>query len=215
MSISKKVQKNIKSNQTGDSFPEGLSFEDQKWLSKQPTRMEVASYVNALWERHYLPTITNYIQMSSMVLQAILIEKGVCTGDEIKSITEKFVSEQQRRMAEDTLEDGLISVINKIVANIKDGKWAVSTEDEKAAICSALEMARTTLIAINLHPPVSSEDIKVCVANLESIQASISDGTIKSDNEQFITKLTWLLTEAIRRLNQRLQANEAKGDEKS
>lgn len=215
MSVSKKVQKNIKSSQIGDSSLEGVSSEDQKWLSKQPTRMEVASYVNALWERHYLPTITNYIQMSSMVLQAILIDKGVCTGDEIKSITEKFVSEQQRRMAEDTLEDGLVGTINKTVANIKSGKWVVCTEDERAAICSALDVASNMLVTINLRSSVNNEDIKTCVGDLESIQSSIVDGTIKSDNEQFITRLKWLLTETIRRLNQRLQTNEAKGDEKS
>lgn len=209
--MSKKIHKNIKVKQAD----EGLTPENQKWLSEHPTRMEVASYVNALWERHYLPTITNYIQMSSMVLQAILLEKGVCTGDEIKSITEKFVSEQQRRMAMDTLEDGLISTLNKTVANIQDGKWSVSTDDEKAAICSALEAASKILVDINLNPPVSDDDIKTCAGNLESIKSAIADGSIKSDNEKFMTRLTWLLSEATRRLNQRLQANEAKGDEKS
>lgn len=213
--MSKKIYKNVKAKQVDDSSSEGLTPENQKWLNEHPTRMEVASYVNALWERHYLPTITNYIQMSSMVLQAILIEKGVCTGDEIKSITEKFVSEQQRRMAIDTLEDGLVSVLNKTVANIKDGTEVVSTEDEKAAICSALEAASKTLININLHPPVSNDDIITCAGNLESIKSAISDGSIKSDDEKFMAKLTRVLNETIHRLNQRLQTNEAKGDEKS
>ena len=65
MSTAKKISKNIKAKsktQPGDiPLPgEPLSEENKKWLNEQPTRMEVANYVNALWERHYLPVITNY-----------------------------------------------------------------------------------------------------------------------------------------------------------
>lgn len=102
MSVTKKVQKNIKANQKSNDLLDTLdniSSEDKKWLNERPTRMEIINYVNALWEHHHLPTITNYIQISSMVIQAILIDKGICTGDEIKDITEKFIAEQQRRMS--------------------------------------------------------------------------------------------------------------------
>lgn len=102
MSITRRAQKNIKTNQKSNDFLNKLgdiSSEDKKWLNECPTRVEIINYVNAIWEHNYLPTITNYIQLSSMVLQAILIDKGICTGDEIKDITEKFVQEQQRRIA--------------------------------------------------------------------------------------------------------------------
>lgn len=102
MSVTKKVQKNIKANQKSNDLLDALdniSSEDKKWLNERPTRMEIINYVNSLWEHHHLPTITNYIQISSMVIQAILIDKGICTGDEIKDITEKFIAEQQRRMS--------------------------------------------------------------------------------------------------------------------
>ena len=92
--MSKKIQKNVKATAT-----EGLSAKDKKWLEEHPNRGEVIAYVTNLWEHQQLPAVTSLIQMSSMVLQAILIDKGVCTGDEIKDITEKFIAEHQRRMA--------------------------------------------------------------------------------------------------------------------
>ena len=98
MSTPKTILQSAKNNDSNKSI---LSSKDKKWLNERPTRLEVINYVNSLWEHNHFPVVTSYIQMSSMILQAILIDKGVCTGDEIKDITEKFVAEQQRRMTED------------------------------------------------------------------------------------------------------------------
>ena len=197
MSTTKKIQKNIKAKQSGDA----ISPENKKWLSEHPTRLEVGNYVNALMERHYMPVITNYIQMSSMVLQAILIEKGVCTGDEIKNITEKFVSEQQRRMAMETAEDGLISRVSRASHQISEGKWDISTEDEKMALKSVLDRVHDILVDINFSetPSTTETDTENCVENLKSIQKSIANGIIKISEDKVKVTLQILLGDIIAR----------------
>lgn len=72
--------------------------EDEKYLQGKPNRMEVANYVNGLMEEHYMPDIMNNfsnthqaMQLGFMTIQAILIQKGICTEDEIKSMTEEFI----------------------------------------------------------------------------------------------------------------------------
>lgn len=193
MSIAKKIQKNIKTKQQQDDI------DTEKWVDEHPTRGEVSNYINALWERHYLPTITNYIQMSSMVLQAILIEKGICTGDEIKDITEKFVSEQQRRLAMETAENGLIGRLSKAIAYLNEGKWEVN---EKTALSSALNVAKQHLVDINFNNDTSSitdEDMETCAENLESIKSSIDDGSIQIKDDAGKQRLLLLVMESIQR----------------
>ena len=158
------------------------------------------------------------IQMSSMVLQAILIEKGVCTGDEIKDITEKFVSEQQRRMAMDAAENGLISRLSKAAARIKEDEWKIPTEDEKTAIWSALDKAHRILVDANFdtNATVTDEDMKTCAESLKSIKNSIVGGTLKLD-DAFKVQLIGILGETIERFDLGVHPNkdEAGGDEKS
>lgn len=80
---------------------------DEQYMMGKPNRMEVANYVNALLEEHYIPSILereNSFRLGLMVVQSILIKKGICTGDEIKEITEEFLAnlkaEQEKAQAE-------------------------------------------------------------------------------------------------------------------
>lgn len=70
--------------------------EDEQYMRGRPTRMEVANYVNALLEDKYMPMIQGQTSLGFMVIQAILIEKGICTGEEIEEITKKFVAQRQQ-----------------------------------------------------------------------------------------------------------------------
>lgn len=81
--------------------PRDATDEEKEYLSQNPNRLEVANYVNSLLEHQYVPMIMSHIQLSSMVLQAILIEKKVCTGEEIEAISKQFVEEQMKRAKEE------------------------------------------------------------------------------------------------------------------
>lgn len=78
--------------------------DDESYLKGRPNRLEVANYVNSLLENEYLPRILNTIRISAMVLQSILIEKGICTGEEIESITKEFVERQEQEIANQSKE---------------------------------------------------------------------------------------------------------------
>lgn len=76
--------------------------QNEEYLKGKPTRAEVANYCNALLEEKYMPEIMNHIsrtqqamQLGFMTLQAILIKKGICTGEEIEEITQEFIKQQQ------------------------------------------------------------------------------------------------------------------------
>lgn len=70
--------------------------EDEQYMRGRPNRMEVANYVNALLEDKYMPMIQGQTSLGFMVIQAILIEKGICTSEEIEEITKKFVAQRQQ-----------------------------------------------------------------------------------------------------------------------
>lgn len=70
--------------------------EDEQYMRGRPNRMEVANYVNALLEDKYMPMIQGQTSLGFMVIQAILIEKGICTGEEIEEIIKKFVAQRQQ-----------------------------------------------------------------------------------------------------------------------
>ena len=70
--------------------------EDEQYMRGRPNRMEVANYVNALLEDKYMPMIQGQTSLGFMVIQANLIEKGICTGEEIEEITKKFVAQRQQ-----------------------------------------------------------------------------------------------------------------------
>ena len=217
MSVSKKAAKNIKLKQPTIPTPgDALSEENKKWLGEYPTRMEVANYVNALFERHYMPVITNYIQMSSMVLQAILIDKGICTGDEIKIITEKFVSEQQRRAAIDAMENGLVSKLSKVINYLESGMWTVQSnsegDSEKSGLLEVLKRAHDTLVNININDnhPVTDEDMKTCAGDLENLKSLVEGDSVTLEGDKAKPRLINLLSALVTRFQSGVN-----GDEKS
>lgn len=72
--------------------------QDEQYMQGRPTRLEVCNYVNSLLEEKYTPVIQSMIsqtaqsaQISIMVMQSILIQKGLTTGDELKDLTEAFM----------------------------------------------------------------------------------------------------------------------------
>ena len=79
--------------------------EDEAFLKGRPTRAEVANYVNALLEEKYMPEILSHfnqtyqaMQLGFMTLQAILIQKEICTGEEIEKLTQEFIKQQQAEL---------------------------------------------------------------------------------------------------------------------
>ena len=73
---------------------------DESFLKGRPNRLEVMNYVNSIIEEKYLPEVYAKMQLSIMTLQAILINKGIVTGEEIEKITQEFLErskeEQQK-----------------------------------------------------------------------------------------------------------------------
>ena len=85
--------------------------QDENFMKGRPNRMEVANYVNALLTEKYMPEINNLIgqvqqstQIGFMTLQAILIKKEICTGDEIKHFTEAFLKQQKKELEQKVKE---------------------------------------------------------------------------------------------------------------
>ena len=71
-----------------------LNKEDIEYMDGTPSRLEVANYVNTLLEEHYIPLIqkiSNGNRLSVMVLQSILLTKGVISQDELQAVTNEFV----------------------------------------------------------------------------------------------------------------------------
>ena len=88
------------------------SPEDIKYMNGKPTRVEVANYVNALLEEHYMPRIDQSMQMINqgaklgiMIMQAILIDKGICTGEEIEQFTHNFIEHQKEEIKKQQQEN--------------------------------------------------------------------------------------------------------------
>ena len=69
--------------------------DDEQYMRGRPNRMEVANYVNALLEQKYIPQLQEQTSMGFMVIQALLIEKGICTGEEIEQMTKEFIKQKQ------------------------------------------------------------------------------------------------------------------------
>lgn len=90
------------SNKLVKKTPEQIQQEEnERYMAGKPSRLEVSNYVNAMLEKNYMPLIvslTNQVKLSTMVLQGVLIDKGVCTGEEIKEITEEFQKRQQEEI---------------------------------------------------------------------------------------------------------------------
>lgn len=91
MSVTKKIEKNIEKRKKPVVTLSETS--DEEYMKGTPNRAEVANYVASVMENFYVPMISNQVQLSMMVLQAVLLEKEVCTGDDIKRITQSFTKE--------------------------------------------------------------------------------------------------------------------------
>lgn len=79
--------------------------DDERFLQGRPNRAEVMNYVNALLEDKYMPEIMKHIQQTQqsmqlgfMAIQAILIQKGICTGEEIQEVTQEFIKKHQEEL---------------------------------------------------------------------------------------------------------------------
>ena len=217
MSITKKIAENA-SRKSVEGF---ISPEDKKYMEGKPNRIEVANYVNGLLDNHYMPLITNYIQMSSMVLQAILIEKGVCTGDEIKDVTEKFVKENRRRMKENQalkklnepvvheMENGLVERINQMLKSFSKEDWKTEelSEDVRKSLYTSLYGSMIDLINLNINPDDQelineiAEEFPKLIEELTRLKKSLDNGTLVIKNTENGDVLKTLITDVLQRLS--------------
>lgn len=89
--------------------------ENENYMKGRPSRVEVANYVNSILEQKFVPAImaeiNNYqksVQLGFMALQAILINKGICTGEEIEEVTKQFIKQHEdalKELVKTTLDD--------------------------------------------------------------------------------------------------------------
>lgn len=91
---------------------ERKKMEDEAYLRGRPNREEVANYVNSLMENHYMPSIMGHfsntqqaMQLGFMVIQAILIQKGICTKEEISEMTQEFINIQKKEQEKEDKEN--------------------------------------------------------------------------------------------------------------
>lgn len=94
MSVSKKLEKKIEKRKQPVVTQ---SSSDNDYMKGVPNRIEVANYVASVMENFYLPLISNQVQLSTMILQAVLLEKDICSGEDIKRITKSFTQEHLYR----------------------------------------------------------------------------------------------------------------------
>lgn len=74
--------------------------QDENYLNGKPTRLETMNYVNNLLDKKYIPMLTQNLdatRLALMVLQGILIDKGVCTGEDIQKASEAFIEAHRKK----------------------------------------------------------------------------------------------------------------------
>lgn len=207
MNISKKISENL-NKKTSEGF---ISPEDKKYMEGKPNRIEIANYVNSLMENHYMPMITNYIQISSMVLQAILLEKNICTGEEIKKITEKFVEENKYRNKLmqtyhriktsneiNTINDELVNRLENFLDDLDTENWKTDglSKDELDSIRNLI--SQTSIILINLDTNSNDKELVLSIKNrlpelidsFSNLDSAISNNSIniKTSNNKLLLK---------------------------
>ena len=201
MGIAKSVEKNLKKKGGGKA--------DERYMNGNPTRLEVANYVNALLEEHYMPHIQGLIQMSSMVLQAILIKKNVCTGDELKEITEEFVEEQKRRTAAmDKVKSGELlktvmttEYVETLQAHYKDvskGLYSFQDSDTQNKIALNIQSAANVLEGlVSGKATISDEARENMLQLLMANKRDIENGEIKLNKSEDKSRIIGVLWDAI------------------
>ena len=220
-----KISKKIAEKAVNKRMEDFLSPEDNKYMHSKPTRIEVANYINALMDNHYMPLINNNIQMSMMVLQAIMLKKGICTGDEIKEITEQFVEENHRRMKTSQalkdlhdpknadkyakMENGLVQRLDNFISDFMGDKWKEEelTEDEKKSILSVLNTVFLDLVCISTYPEDKStikfieDELSRLIEELNNLKSAIDEGTIVVKDAANKISLKALIDDSLERLN--------------
>ena len=78
--------------------------EIKEFMQGNPTRLEVANYINSLLEEKYMPLIQeqiNALKLGNMVTQALLLQKGICSGEDI----ENMISQLSKSLKEETKQE--------------------------------------------------------------------------------------------------------------
>ena len=201
MGIAKSVAKRTKKSES--------KVVDDKYMSGHPTRAEVGNYVNALMEEHYIPRIQGLIQMSSMVLQAILIKKGVCTGEELKEITEEFVKEQKRRneamegiksgeLLKEVLTEEYVKALEGHANKINKGEMSFQNVDIQNLIADHFKVAAKELKAIVDGTSELTDDGREAILHgLMTDKRNIESEEIKLSNSEHKPILIGMLWDAI------------------
>ena len=182
---------------------------DERYMSGHPTRAEVGNYVNALMEDHYMPRIQGLIQMSSMVLQAILLKKGICTGDELKEITEEFIKEQKRRndamkgiqsgdLLKELLTDDYVKALENHATKINNGELSFQNITTQNLIAEHFSMAAKELKSvINHQSTLADEPRESFLQRLMEDKRQVESDEIKLSNLEHKSILIGMLWDAI------------------
>lgn len=196
-------------NNTSKNLKKKADKADEKYMSGHPTRAEVGNYVNALLEEHYMPRIQGLIQMSSMVLQAILIKKNVCTGEELKEITEEFVKEQKRRtdamegiksgeLLKEVLTDDYVKALESHATKINKGEMSFQNVDIQNLIADHFKVAAKELKAIVDGTSELTDDGREAILHgLMTDKRNIESEEIKLSNPEHKPILIGMLWDAI------------------
>ena len=197
MGIAKKASKTMK----------GKS--DERYMNGHPTRLEVANYVNALMEEKYVPMFQSMIQMSAMVIQGILIEKSICTGEELETITKQFMEEQEKRMAatktinstellKEVLTPDYVKNMSEHLDDIKANKMGISdtgvVERLANVYSQAVSAMRTLVDKTAILTDFSRENI---LKGLVDIKRQIESGEILIANSIERSRVLGMLWDAI------------------
>ena len=97
-----------------------LTAEEREYFNQTPTRMEVANYVNALLDSKYMPALYQYIegvkrgaQMATMVMNTILVRKGIVTLEEMDAIKDELEKQLSDLSQKDDDQPEQAEVINE------------------------------------------------------------------------------------------------------
>lgn len=182
---------------------------DERYMNGTPTRLEVANYVNALIEEHYMPHIQGLIQMSSMVLQGILIKKNVCTGDELKEITEEFVEEQKRRTAamekiksgellKEVMTDEYVETLQAHYKDVSKGVYSIQDSNTQDKIALNIQSAANVLEGlVKGKASISDEARENMLQLLMKDKRDIESGEIKLNKSEDKSRIIGVLWDAI------------------
>lgn len=97
----KKIQEKVAAKMKGmggATMP--ISKADREFMGKNPTRMEVANFVDGVLQDRFLPLVMGTIQMGLEVVRKVLITKGVVTAEEWTVYEHEVMEDYKKRLAE-------------------------------------------------------------------------------------------------------------------